>query len=252
MSRLMIAAAMLGAFSLAVECQAQSLFGNNQGQGGRQQGGGMGGGRQGGQTGAAGRNAGQAGAAAAGAMNQGGGARNGGQGRQNGAMAPQFNPGDGTLGAQIGQRQFIGGNDGNFIGNRLSGQNGGANVATPQFGNMQQGLRQGQPGAGNQFRGAARQNQRRLRPQVQVGFQTAGQTPPPASQSLMDRIVALPAFSGTPPEIALRVDDQGTALLTGTVATEHERRLMETIIRFEPGVRNVEHQLAVSAETPTP
>ena len=46
------------------------------------------------------------------------------------------------------------------------------------------------------------------------------------------------------PEFQLAVEDR-TAIISGTVATDRERQLIETMIRFEPGISVVKNELTV-------
>jgi len=46
------------------------------------------------------------------------------------------------------------------------------------------------------------------------------------------------------PELQLTVEDR-TAVISGTVATEQERRLIENMLRFEPGISRIQNEIAV-------
>jgi len=46
------------------------------------------------------------------------------------------------------------------------------------------------------------------------------------------------------PEFQLTVEDR-TAVISGTVATERERSLIESMLRFEPGISRIQNEIAV-------
>lgn len=181
---------------------------------------------------------------------QGGG--QGGMGRQNGGMGsgmaqPQFNAADGTLGQQVGQGAFVGrSDDATFIGNRFAGQQNNVGQ-TPQFGNLQglgQGMNRGQNGGFN----SAMQNDRRfqIRPQMRIGFQTPDVSYSPAVRNALARISATPAFANRLTNVEFDMTADGTAVLSGQVESDSDRRLLESFIRLEPGVRTVRNELTVA------
>jgi len=47
------------------------------------------------------------------------------------------------------------------------------------------------------------------------------------------------------PEFQLAVEDR-TAIISGTVATERERKLIESMLRFEPGINTIKNEITVA------
>jgi len=92
-----------------------------------------------------------------------------------------------------------------------------------------------------------------LRTSVSVGFAHPRPTVAEVQESLADRIIRLGRLQMRSP---LEVSVRGrTATLRGTVSTEHERLLAEQMVRLEPGIWEVDNQLAlepVPAENPAP
>lgn len=92
-----------------------------------------------------------------------------------------------------------------------------------------------------------------VRPSLDLGFDYAG----PATEELAPKFSARVAkFSSVRFHTPLQVSmENGTAVLRGAVASEHERALVEQLALLEPGVRRVDNQLTVagsSAEPPAP
>lgn len=48
--------------------------------------------------------------------------------------------------------------------------------------------------------------------------------------------------------VSLQAD--GTAVLSGVVSSERERKLAEVLLRLEPGVKKVDNRLAISDRVP--
>ena len=63
--------------------------------------------------------------------------------------------------------------------------------------------------------------------------------------AIQTRITRLPNFRAVPDQVAVRMEG-GVVTLTGAVATPHERKLAEQLVRLEPGVAAVDNQLAVT------
>lgn len=150
-----------------------------------------------------------------------------------------LNSADGSLSATVGQGGFVGGqNNGAFVGNRFAGQTASQGVQ-PQF-NAQQ----------NNNRNTNRNNQGRtdrkaIRPQFRIAF-AAPVIPKQELQSRFDLSnVSLPPALSSLRQVQLAVEENGTIKLTGSVATEREKKLIESYVRMEPGVRKVNSELAV-------
>ena len=67
------------------------------------------------------------------------------------------------------------------------------------------------------------------------------------SATIQTRISQLPNFRAVPDQVAVRMEGNAVTL-TGTVATPHERKLAEQLVRLEPGVGTVDNQLTVKGE----
>ena len=128
-------------------------------------------------------------------------------------------------------RSQAGNGGGNFGGNNAFG--GGNNPFSQLFGP------QGLGGLNNQ-----QSNEPQVRVRISVGF-----TPEkPAQERLIstwnNRLSNLPALKDATIDIQ---QQDGAIVLSGEVASEHEKRLAERIMLFEPGVSHVLNRLTVKA-----
>ncbi|MCA9000060.1 MAG: BON domain-containing protein [Planctomycetaceae bacterium] len=167
-----------------------------------------------------------------------GGGRTGqsGQTTQFGQQQSQFNLGDGSLGQQVGQSGFIGQNNAGFVGNRMAGQAGVGQSLTPNFAGLQNN-------ATANRQNTSRSNLRApyIRPQLRMDF-SVPEIPVPAIQAVaVDRLASVPRANG----VNLAMDAEGTVTLSGIVATENDRRVLEAFVRMEPGVRDVNNEIVV-------
>ena len=86
-----------------------------------------------------------------------------------------------------------------------------------------------------------------IRARLRIGFSMIRPAPAQLGSRLSGRLERSSWLQAqTPMEVTI---EKGTAILRGTVATEHDRMLAGRIARLEPGVRQVENQLTV-AESP--
>jgi hypothetical protein len=69
--------------------------------------------------------------------------------------------------------------------------------------------------------------------------------PAPEVQARLNQVVALPAAAGVSGPTVTMVGR--TATVSGSVATEHQRRLVEKLISIQPGVSAVDNQLIVAS-----
>jgi len=161
------------------------------------------------------------------------------QGTQFGQTQSQFNMGDGTLGQQIGQNQFVGqSNNQGFVGNRFAGQNNTQGTAS-NFAGLQNIANQNQRnGAGGTGTGT---RQSLIRPQLRVDFTTPTFPVPQIESLAVERLSSLPNANG----VQLSLNGDGVATLRGAVATENDRRVLEAFVRMEPGVRDVKNEVTV-------
>ena len=221
----------------ASDAQAQSLFGGSSGRGGTTGGtsggvstttsrGGIstGGGSLGGGGTAAGR--GQAGAGGIAGQNMG---------------TSNFNTGDGSLGQNALNQTFVGRNDnGGFVGNRMAGQTS-QQGSQPQFGNLQNNNNRNNQNRNNR----SNTDRKPVRPQYRVAFPTPVIPAPQIQSKLVTRIGELPPLQSSVGSVTVTVDNAGQVLLSGFVGTERDKKLVESYIRMEPGVRAISNQLAV-------
>lgn len=221
-----------------------------------------GGGARGGAGGAFGQGAAGGGTATRNATAQGAGMATGamGGGAMGGAMGggangqtlgtTNLNAADGSLGAQqLQQGGFVGTrNNGGFVGTRDAGQTG-AQSAQPQFGNLQQGgNRQGQ--ARQQQQG--RTNVQPVRPQYRIEFSDVVIPQQQVTSNLTNTALNLPTLSNGSKSVEFIMDDLGRVTLSGTVESERDRKLIESYVRMEPGVRSVTNTLSIAESVSTP
>jgi len=163
------------------------------------------------------------------------------------------------VGAQAsGQVGNISGNERFLRGNR-QGQFVGGDAAGMQsfIGSLQAG--QGRMNMGNQIAGGRRNNGRsvnneqqqgqsrsreeRYRPTFRIGFDPPAPAPSRISDSLTARLQKSKRLEFvSPPQVAL---SGRTAILTGEVATDHDRSLAEKVVLLEAGVSQVQNNLTV-------
>lgn len=231
-SLIVAAAAILVAAAQNASAQSTSLFGSSGsqspsgGSGGLQSGGGLQGGGGNGQSG------GRSGA---------GGAFSGPQLNQTGGMnAQSVGRGTGFVGQQ---------NQGAFVGQRLAGTGGGA-AAPPSLSGL------GALGGGSNFNNSsgsqqAASNRKGFRPRYRLGFQyqPAAALVSRRAETQVSRLGANnPNLSG----LRIVVDDEGVAEISGQASSDDARRLIENLVRLEPGVRRVTNlvEVAPAAENP--
>lgn len=178
-----------------------------------------------------------------GSGSQGGAGRSGASGSGLGANSmaqPTFNTGDGSLGATIGTSGFVGRGDnaGRFIGSQNSTQRRTMNNAN-QFSQLRN--------QGNQNRSNVNNTNVRqlMRPQVQLGFEPALSPTVATPSDFHAGLMELPGIGSRAEGVVPSFSGDGVVTLTGTVATEDDRRMMEVLTRMEPGVREVKNELRV-------
>ncbi len=155
----------------------------------------------------------------------------------------------GFVGQNFGATNFVGqanaanGQGQNQRGNQ-NNQRGGVDRAIQQ--QLNGGGFGGQNNFGGQNGGGASQ-QIVIRPQQRIAFDFPK---PVANQIILNTQARFnklaykqPALAGV--QIAMNAD--GVAVLTGNVVSEDQRRLAEQLVRLEPGVRNVQNNLATTA-----
>lgn len=150
-----------------------------------------------------------------------------------------LNAADGSLSATVGQGAFVGGqNNGNFTGNRFAGQTASQGVQA-QFGNLTSNNR-------TQNRNTQGQSDRKaVRPQFRIAFETPTIPATNIEQQLKLATVELPPISSRAHSVSVGVDATGMVTLAGVVASERDKKLLESYVRMEPGVRSVQSELTV-------
>lgn len=158
---------------------------------------------------------------------------------------------------------FVGQSGAAFIGNRMSGATGSG--AMQSFGTRGGGGRGGTGGFGgnggfgagasdfnnqNQSQYGATQ-QRPFRPRYRIGFEYK-----PAAANIAQRVavqanrltIRNPAFAG----LDIRVNEDGVAEIRGQAPTDDARRLIENVVRLEPGVRSINNLVEVAPAPSSP
>lgn len=164
-------------------------------------------------------------------------------------------PGNLVEQAQQGAGQVSGGE--RFLrDNRQPGQFVGADAAdTSNFfsqltGQGVGGLEQLGQNRGRQFTGNQNGQMSRkapLRPRLSIGFKYPMPAQTQLGRQLQTRIAKLPRLEILAP-VNVAIENQ-TAILTGRVATAHDREMIAQIALLEPGIAHVENQLLVGQPT---
>lgn len=184
-----------------------------------------------------------------GGQTTGAGGRTAGAAGQNGQANPlggsMMNAADGSLGLQMmNNTGFIGaGNSNGFIGSRTAGTGSNLRGMSTQFGGMQ--LNNNTNQRGNNGRGQEQSPGLQIRPQLKLGFD-APSTPPVLTDTVQTRLASLPSLAGRADGVVMSVDEAGLVTLNGRVANEADRRMVEAVVRLEPGVRRIDNQLQVA------
>jgi hypothetical protein len=147
--------------------------------------------------------------------------------------------GDGSLGATVGEGGFVGvQNNGEFAGNRFAGQTASQGTQA-QFNNQQNN---------NQNQNRNNQNTTNRKP-VRPRFRIAFSAPIIPLQQVQSQLrvaaINLPPIARATSSIDIQVDTKGMVTLSGSVATLRERKLLESYVRMEPGVRGVSNKISV-------
>ena len=179
-------------------------------------------------------------ASTTGATTGGGGSAGGGGGgssvQMNTGNQPEFNAGDGSVGAQVGQNGFTGRTNTAFAGNRNATQGGNTSLL-PQFNQM------GNQGNTTNQGNTGRSNLKRARPQQRIAFTYPKANLVATQVQMSERFQRMSGVSGA----NASVSDEGVATLTGMVTSDDSRKLAEALARLEPGVRSVINELQVEA-----
>ncbi|HWL08160.1 MAG TPA: BON domain-containing protein [Planctomicrobium sp.] len=234
-----------------IDCHAQSLFGNgsilgSSSSGGTSGTGSSGGGNRAGSSGSSSSNSGLFGGSSGSGSTGSGQSRSGQSGSGGGAATGQtnLNLGNGSVAAQVGQSQFAGrsADSAQFVGSQ-NASSGNAGRNNSQF-SLLQGLMNNAEFNPNTNNGT--QQSQPIVPQLKLGFVPPAIPPAEIQSTIQTRLVALPSLGMRSAGVSSRVNDQGLVVLSGVVPTEEDRLLMETLIRMEPGVRDVQNNLTIT------
>jgi osmotically-inducible protein OsmY len=174
-----------------------------------------------------------------GGSSAGGSGGTGGNVQMNTGNQPEFNTGDGSVGAQVGQNGFTGRSNTAFAGNRNATQ-GDVTSLLPQFNQMTNQGNQGNPGT------TGRSNIKRARPQQKIAFSYPKANLATIQVEMSNRFQRMTSVSGA----SVSISDEGVVTLTGMVASDDSRKLAEALARLEPGVRSVVNELQVEQVSP--
>jgi hypothetical protein len=141
--------------------------------------------------------------------------------------------------------------DGGFVGLNETGTFVGVDATTGQ--GTQQG-QQGLSGLGNRGQqqgqsqgrstaGSGRSRTQRLQPVVRIAFEFEPRTVTGVQNQLAE---SLSAVNMGVEGLVFDLDADGVLTMTGIAATEDDRRLAESYVRLEPGVRRVENLIVVA------
>ena len=223
-----------------------SMGAGGAGGGGGLNGGGFGGSSMGGQGGGFGGQAGGQGGAFGGQAGGAGGAF-GGQAGATGANGMNNQQGQGFLGRNTNQNQFLGRNL------QGQGQNGGAQtgagnrrVGGNRGGNNQNNMMNNQQGQGGM--GGAAKAPVVIRARQKIAFEHTAPHLPTVSVKLETRLNKMTALKSS--NLNLSVGSAGELVLKGEVANSEQAKLAENLARLEPGVRTVRNELTFPEAAP--
>ena len=131
---------------------------------------------------------------------------------------------------------FVGQTNQGFAGNRLAGQTSaiapGPTFTAPSGGNFD-------PNSFQQNSGQS--STRQIRPRYRVSFDTGTFAPAEVTTRAEAQIARLTARTPALAGVTIAIDDKGIAELRGTAPDRDTSRLIENIVRLEPGVRGVDN-----------
>lgn len=182
--------------------------------------------------------------ATGGTANRSSASRSGSQGAQGAQGA--LNTADGSLGATIGTSGFVGRGDNanRFIGSQNTTTNARRGNTANQFSLFQNLL------GGNDFnqdRNAANTPAQNIIPQMKLGFEAETVVTPQLPVAIQESLMKLPALGARANGVIAHADNAGVVTLSGHVRSENDRKLIETLVRMEPGVRGVRNELAIAS-----
>lgn len=159
--------------------------------------------------------------------------------------------GDDPFGASAAEAEFSNVDRSGGLGSAAAGtvgraETGGAAASTGGgFGGFGGG---GFGGLGSLFNafsnGGGQATQPAIRTHLRSAIEIAPRSPLMVQQAATERFTQL---AGKPSLRGIRVKMEGrTAVLTGTVASERERRMSQLLVQLEPGVRKVENRIVIA------
>lgn len=225
----------LSAFSDSAFAQSQSLFGSNgpisQSNSGRSSR------STTGTSGLTGRNTGTQGLGGQGGLGQQSTGAGQFTGPQFDAMGSLSNSATGTGTGFVGQTNQA------FVGNRLAGQAGvaapGPTFTAPSGGEFD-------PESFRQQQGGGQSSTRQIRPRYRVSFDFERAPAAEIANRVETQLTRLQSSNPALAGIDIQIDANGVAVVRGQAPDVDTSRLIENIVRLEPGVRGVDNQLDVA------
>lgn len=159
-----------------------------------------------------------------------------------GAQSPTFM----TFGTEVdvtGGTGFVGRGDAaqNFVGGTIQPGQGAAQNFGPANSQFAAINRQGQVARGTQQAGPSRSE--RIRPRHRIAFSYTPRQTESIAATLQSRLTNL---SSPIAGVQVTLDNEGTAILSGTTDSTYDARLAAALARLEPGVRTVRNELTVA------
>jgi osmotically-inducible protein OsmY len=88
-----------------------------------------------------------------------------------------------------------------------------------------------------------------IRPRQRIAFSFPKLEPSSVNTSLHARLGRLEGRGLATDGVTVTLDEKGQVALKGEVDSEHTRKLVEMMARLEPGVRKVQNELTVKADS---
>jgi hypothetical protein len=169
-----------------------------------------------------------------------------------GTAAGATTRGDATVGQVTGAERFLRNNrqPGQFVGSdAVDAQNFLSQLTNQGQNNNQQRRNNNNNNPNNLQNNATRQQVSKARVLTTIGFNYAPPTRVDVAATLQQRLEKSPRIARVGP-ITVQLEGR-TAVLSGTVATAHDRELAALVARLEAGVGEVRNELQVAPAIPT-
>ena len=169
-----------------------------------------------------------------------------------GISSPNITTELGALSGMVGQGSFVG--QGNaaqgFVGSRQAGTQA-PGVSNRNFSGA------GFQGGGdfnqfNQLQGQGSSSRRKIQPQYRIAFKRPQLEVRQVDERLQRAMSRLSETNPTFAGIDVSLDETGIVALQGVVESDDARRLIEALVRLEPGVRDVTNEIEVGDDPGAP